>query len=58
MSDLGNEVFLDIETGGSKKKVVECTAVTSTPLPQFSGVFRGLAFYGKSVVRSDECFRS
>lgn len=46
MADLGNEVFLTIEPGGSSEEIVRCTGISSLT---FTGCTRGLAFYGDST---------
>ena len=49
MDSLGNQVFLDIEPGGSREEIVMCTDINSST-PSFTGCIRGLAFSGTSTV--------
>ncbi len=48
--DFGDQVFLDLEPGGAREEIVECTTPIVDPVNlRFTPCVRGLAFYGSSV---------
>lgn len=46
MDDLGDYVYLSIETGSLREEIVSCTGISGS---SFTGCSRGLSFYGTST---------